>query len=108
MPVIFTYMSLHTLITSFDIRIFEVSTWMAAILLGVIIGWIDVYRNYTHIKVDKQKHLIQVPGSWVTLTLIFIIFASKYCFSYEIEVDPALGKQTWFEVGMLAVSGTCT
>jgi hypothetical protein len=108
MPAIFTYMSANTLLTSFDIHLFEVSTWIGAILIGTIIGWVDIYRNYSHIKVDKQKHLIQAPGSWVTLTLIFIIFASRYYFSYEIAMDPALSKQTWFEVSMLAVSGACT
>jgi len=49
MPAIFTYMSVHTLITSFDIHLFEVSTWMGTILIGILIGYFDVYRNYSHI-----------------------------------------------------------
>jgi hypothetical protein len=107
-PALFTYMSIHTLITSFDINFFEISTWTCAILFGVIVGCLDVLRKVANIKVDKQKHLIQLPGSWVTLILILIIFASKYYFSYELAIDPALHNQTGFEFGMLAVSGACT
>jgi hypothetical protein len=107
-PAIFTYMSINTLVTAFNIQIFEVSVWSSSILIGISIGWIDVYRKYTQIKVDKQKHLIEVPGTWVTLSLILIIFTSKYYFSYELAVDPTLSNQTWFEVSMLTVSGICT
>tara|TARA_R110000868_G_scaffold153723_2_gene379397 strand:+ start:278 stop:808 length:531 start_codon:yes stop_codon:yes gene_type:complete len=107
-PALFTYMSVHTLVTSFDIRFFEITTWACAILLGVIIGCLDVRRKLSNIKVDKQKHLIQLPGSWATLVLILIIFSSKYYFSYELAIDPSLRNQTWFEFGMLAISGSCT
>lgn len=108
LPAIFIYMSTHTLLTSFAIHLFDVSIWMGAILLGMIIGWFEIFRNHARIRVDKQQNLIQVPGSWMTLALIIIIFASKYYFSYELDVDPALADQTWFEYSMLSVSGICT
>lgn len=108
LPAVFVYMSTHTLLTSFAIHFIDVSIWAGAIFLGTVIGWFEIFRNHTKIKVDKQQHLIQIPGSWMTLALIIIIFASKYYFSYELDVDPALIKQSWFEYSMLSVSGVCT
>lgn len=107
-PVIFTYLSIHTLITSFDIHVLEVSIWGSAILIGTLFGWAEVFRQHRHIKVDKTKHLIQVPGSWMTLILILVIFASKYYFGYELDQDPELIHQNAFEYSMLIVSGICT
>ena len=107
-PVIFTCLSIHTLTTSFDIHVMEVSAWGSAMLIGTLFGWAEVYRQHMHIRVDKVKHLIQVPGSWITLALILIIFASKYYFGYELDRDPELIHQNAFEYSMLIVSGTCT
>ena len=108
LPAVFIYMSVHTLMTSFAINPFEVSIWACAILLGAIIGWVEVYRYFQLIKIDKKQHLIKLPGSWATLVLVIIIFASQYYFGYEIAVDPALINQTWFEYSMLTVSGFAT
>lgn len=106
-PIIFTCLSIQTLLTSFDISLFLFSAWLCSILFGVMFGGIDTRRHHPQIEVNKEKQLIQVPGSWMTLILVFIFFATKFYFSYEISVDPTLGKQTWFEVCMLAVSGVC-
>lgn len=88
LPVIFTYMSVHDLIANFEIRMYEVSVWLAAILIGTLIGWASIYRLHEEIRIDKRKHLIQLPGTWVTLGIIFIIFASKYYFGYELSTHP--------------------
>lgn len=108
LPAIFIYMSTHTLLTSFAIHLIDVSIFAATISLGILIGWFEIYRNRAQIKVDKQQHLIQLPGSWMTLVLIIIIFASKYYFGYEMDVDPELLDQRWFEYSMLSASGICT
>lgn len=96
-------MSFNTLVASFEIHLFEISVCASAVLVGTIIGWVEIYRQYRHIKVDKHEHLIQIAGTWTTFILIFIIFASKYFFGYELSTDPALKNQTWFEFSMLAV-----
>ena len=106
MPVIFSFMSVHTLMTSFKVDFFAVSVWGIAIFLGVLLGWFQVFRR--DLKVDKKHFLFQIPGSWSTLIIIIIIFASKYYFGYELAVDPQLVDSNWFEIAMLAVSGVCT
>jgi membrane protein CcdC involved in cytochrome C biogenesis len=105
-PIIFAAMSVHTLMTSFQLDAMTIMVWSAAIFIGMVLGWIQVYQY--HLEIDKKNHRIQVPGTWTTLLLILIIFAAKYYFGYELAIDPTLIEQTSFEYSMLGVSGVCT
>ena len=106
LPVLFTALSVHTLMVSFAMTITTISVWAGSILLGIFLGLILVSgHNY---KVDRKNLLILLPGNWITLILILIIFASKYYFSYELSVDPAVEQSLNFEFIMLSVSGACT
>lgn len=105
-PIIFGFMSVHTLMTSFQMTSFTIMTWSAAILLGAALGWIQIYRHA--LKIDKIHYLVRVPGTWSTLIFILIIFATKYYFGYELSVDPKLAEQSLFEFSMLAISGVFT
>lgn len=105
-PIVFSIMSIHTLIVSFRIDTTTISTWIGSILCGMLLGWILV-RNQ-EVKVDKEKWLIELPGTWMTLTIILIVFISKYYFGYELTADPKLVNQSWFEFSLLFISGACT
>lgn len=105
-PIIFTYMSVHTLLVSFKVDGSSVSIWATSILVGTFLGYLQIFR--VKLTVDREKGLIRVPGTWSTLIIIFIIFATKYYFGYELAVDPALASNTIFEFTALGVSGLCT
>ncbi len=105
-PIIFTYLSIDTLITAVKINLFSVGTWLIAIIIGVGLGWLQVFRSV--IQVDRPNKLVKLPGTWTTLVIIIIIFACKYYFGYELGVDPLKAEQTGFEFSMLAISGLCT
>lgn len=105
-PAVFAFMSIHTLLYSFTIDALTILTWFASILIGMVLGWIQIYRY--KLKVDKKNVLIQIPGTWSTLITIMIIFIAKYYFGYELATDPALAQQTMFEMSALLISGVCT
>lgn len=106
LPILFIVMSIHTLIASFQLSGIVISVWLCSIILGVWIGWQLVCRQ--KIQVDKTHWLIKLPGTWLTLILVMIIFISKYYFGYQLSADPRLMHQHGFEFSMLAVSGLCT
>ena len=106
LPLVFTAMSIHSLYVSFGLETSAISMWLVSIVAGSVAGWLLVCRH--NITVDKQHHLIGLPGSWVTMGLVVVIFASKYYFGYEMAADPQLLQQTSFEVALLLVSGACT
>lgn len=106
LPTILLLMSIHTLITSFPINPFTLTIYIISILLGIALGFWQIYR--LKIKIDKKHMLIQLPGTWSTLIVVLIVFAAKYFFGYELAVDPNLVKQTDFEIIMLGISGILT
>jgi len=106
LPILFTYMSVHTLLVSFAINTISVSTWIVATLIGVALGWMQV-ASY-QLKVDKAHWLVKVPGTWSVLIFILLIFVTKYYFGYELAADPQLKQHLAFELLMLLVSGGLT
>lgn len=106
LPILFTVLSLETLLTAVTPDFFAVSSWLGSVMVGVILGWWQI--SLWRIQTDRRHFLVRVPGNWSTLILILIIFATKYYFSYQLAVDPQLLDQTWFEFSMLAISGLCT
>lgn len=105
-PIIFACLSVHTLVTAFDVNSLVISTWLVTTLIGVLVGWLLVYRY--QLIVDRKNLTITVPGNWLTLSIILIVFLSKYYFGYELAVDPELARQSAFELGLLIVTGICS
>lgn len=106
MPVIFIWLSFHSLIYVIPYNVTTIGSLIFGLLIGGMIGWLLVYRH--PISVDKEKKLLKLPGSWLTLNLILLIFTVKYYFGYELAVDPQRLYHFQFEVFMLIVSALCT
>ncbi|MCX7124287.1 MAG: hypothetical protein NTU49_00745 [Gammaproteobacteria bacterium] len=102
LPLVFIVLSVHTIITAFQLNTSSISIWLGSFIVGALIGFILVYRH--KILVDHEHWLVQLPGTWITLILILLIFASKYYFSYEMDANPALVKQMGFKIGLLSLS----
>ena len=102
-PLIFGYLSLHTLITSFNLDALIIFIYVISLLIGIGLGSLQL--KLCKITVDAKHKLIKVPGSWVTLFLILIIFACKYFVGYEMAADPKMLTNEPFEIFLLVVSG---
>lgn len=102
-PIIFIYLSLHTLFASFSLNFFIIFTYIISFLVGIYLGVILLKKS--KILVDAKNKLIKVPGSWVTLVLILIIFFSKFYIGYELGVDPKIVTNKSFDLFFLLVSG---
>lgn len=105
-PIIFTAMSIDTLVSAVKINTFSITTWVIAIVLGMTLGFIQIFR--LKLVVDRKHSLIQIPGTWSTMIFILIIFIAKYYFGYELAMDPEAATNTTFEFWMLGISGLFT
>jgi hypothetical protein len=106
-PAILAVMSVHSLMTTITlVDYLIVSSWIIAMLIGILLGWWQVKR--LDIQIDKKRLLIQIPGTWSTMYILITIFVTKYYFGYEKATNPILMEQLEFNVSMLAVSGVCT
>lgn len=108
LPILFTVLSVHTMMTAFHVTLSVVLSWFISIIMGSFFGYLLARRYQNQFRVDKKRWLIELPGTWTTLVLIMAIFISKYYFGYELSVDPSLTNNTIFEFVMLTVSGVIT
>lgn len=104
-PLLFVSLTLHTL-TEVPMTEVNILGFIAPTLLGLGLGFWQIWR--LHLKVDKKRKLLHIPGSWVTLVLVLVIFSSKYYFEYTETINPLIVEQVSFVVAMLVISGLCT
>ncbi len=105
LPIAFTVWSLYSVFTSLNV-FFDIFIWLPFLAAGGIFGWI-LYRN-VKIRADRKKHLIELPGTWATLALILIIFATKYTFGYLYSRYPETQKDVFVYTLDMVTSGAIT
>lgn len=105
-PIIFTAMAIETLLGNIDLTTDVLIGFAVALLIGIGLGWWQV--SMQSLRVDANKKLIEVPGTWTVMVLVIIIFATKYYFGYELSVDPYIIHNTWFEVVFVGVTALCS
>jgi hypothetical protein len=105
LPTIFLIMSVNTL-SSLSFTPLALFAYLFSLLLGLMGGWMIVSNQ--DIKFDKQRALIQLPGTRVNLAIILIVFSVKYYLSYSTEANPEIIKTLPFQISLLTTSGLCT
>ena len=106
LPILFSGLSIYTIVTQIGVNPLTLITWIVATVFGIASG-LRMLRG-TKIRVDRKKHLIEIPGTWRTLVLILIIFSAKYFFGYLMSANPAILHNTLFNVSLILVSGICS
>lgn len=102
-PSLLFVFSIYFMSRNFHLNFLSLLIWILGTLLGISLG----FYNFQKLKVrfERKKNSFIIPGTMTTLFLIFVIFVSKYYFSYQIAKDPNLLNQKSFEFFMLSVSG---
>ncbi|HWR38469.1 MAG TPA: hypothetical protein VN611_03135 [Patescibacteria group bacterium] len=101
-PLIFAYLSIHSLMLLPNISMIQVGVWSGAIVAGLLGGWWLVSR--LTLAFDKNRMLVQLPGTWSTLLVMLCVFLSKFYMGYE----AAQGGQMGLNLIALTVSGFST
>ena len=84
----------------------NVGVWMIALLIGMAIGY--AYMCHLGVHINKPNKTIHMPGSWFTMMLVLVIFASKYYLGYETGMHPQIIHNVHFISVMMSVSGVCS
>lgn len=102
-PGIFTVMGLYSLFVTLEFTAFSFFSWLITAAIGIAFGY--AITRHVVVRADRDKGLIEIPGSWLTLVLILCIFASKYALSYQLEMDPEIVGNEGYIFIDAAVSG---
>lgn len=102
-PLIFLGLGITGLVKQ-GLPFINVAIWLGLVAIATAITWRGMVR--TKVACDKQKGLIQLPGTWTTLILLLSIFVSKFTFGFLNATHPELKGFYFFNLADLAISGT--
>ena len=107
LPVIFTYLSFHSLITQTSVSLSNITILIISLLAGILGGILQSKKiGYSY---NSEIRKIESPGSWTTLILILIIFVTKFYFGYMIAAHPSiLITNHMFDVSYIFICGICS
>jgi len=64
-----------------------VTGYFAGLSFGSLLGW--SVASATHIKINKFRNMITVPGSWQLMILLMTVFITKFTFGFLRIAEPA-------------------
>ncbi|MCF6764498.1 hypothetical protein L3V82_01850 [Thiotrichales bacterium 19S3-7] len=104
-PLIFLGLSIESLINQTNLHGINLITYGVALLIGAIIGFIIARVIGAKATKENNRYMLILPGSWLTLVLILIIFISKYYFGFKVADHPQIIHNLHFTITMLGVYG---
>ncbi len=106
LPAVFLVWGLSGFATSYGFRPAGIAVWLAAIAIGAALGWL--MARAIAIKADRDHGLVRLPGTWVNLVLILIIFAVKYTLGILAGFRPSITGELLYMATDVGVSGLLT
>ena len=103
MPLILATISMRGLIKTYGLPASPLGAWSALFFVGILFVLLTTPR--TAILVDRQRGLVQRPGSALTLVIILMVFGVKYYFGYLDAVSPGVTQEMTFVLLRFALSG---
>jgi hypothetical protein len=75
LPCIMLILSLHSILTVFPDKFFNLALWLSTMLIACYIG---LKLNIVNVNYRKPDKHIEIEGSWLPLILIIFLFITKY------------------------------
>ena len=104
-PLVFLILSIDSLMNETSLHSPNLLAYIIAMLIGILIGFLIAKHIGGHAIKDKKGYLINLPGSWLVLILIIIIFTAKYYFGIRLGYHPELINNLKFTIIMLSIYG---
>ncbi|NQU56993.1 MAG: hypothetical protein HQ513_07145 [Rhodospirillales bacterium] len=106
LPSTFMVISANQIFNSYNVSLGGFLAWSAAtVVAGGISLWI---AERTPINFDRLAGTIDLPGTWVTLSLILIFIAARIYFGRQLYVTPELRTDVSFTAKIVTMTGLVT
>jgi len=106
LPSTFMIISANQIFNSYNVSLGGFLAWSAAtVVAGGISLWI---AEKTPINFDRIAGTIDLPGTWVTLSLILIFICARIYFGRQLYVTPELRTDVRFTAKIVATTGLVT
>lgn len=80
-PALYLFLSVRPLIEAGG-ALPLISAWLGGAGLGVLIGWVT--NEKAAVKLNYEVKMVEIPGEWMTLSLMMAFFAVRYYYGYKL------------------------
>lgn len=106
LPSVFLAISANQMFNSYPMSETVFQAWSAATILAGIFSWQLAQKTPIHI--DRDAGRIELPGTWVTLSLILAFIGARLYFGRQLYVSPEMRMDELFTAQILAMTGLVT
>lgn len=86
LPIVFVIMSIISMFTVLHFMLNNAGIWLAGGVIGMLLGWLQF--RAMKVQAVRDQSALYMPGSWILLALVMLIFACRYYINYEAALDP--------------------
>ncbi|HUX50284.1 MAG TPA: DUF6622 family protein [Spirochaetia bacterium] len=106
LPLLFLFLSLTSLISAMRSVPVSAVVWMVGATLGIVAGLTVLAAKV--LDRDAGAGRMRIAGSPATLMVFVLIFATKFCYNFQLASDPSAASNVGFVATTLALSGIGT
>ena len=106
LPLLFLFLSLTSLVSAIRTVPMSAVVWMVGAAPGIVAG-LTVFAAKV-IDPDAGAGRMRIAGSPATLVIFILIFATKFCYNFQLATDPSAASNVGFVATTLALSGIGT
>ena len=107
LPVIMIPLSLFTIASTFGFNTLPLIAWVSGIALAFAANEF-VFRAPARVRYLRDAGKFEIPGSWIPLILMMVIFLARFVLGVTRAVNPALFGNEFFVAVVSVVLGICS
>ena len=106
LPSIFLFISANQLFNSYTLSAGSILVWLIATIVAGGISWRFVEKMPAQI--DRSTGMIELPGTWVALSLVLFFIGARLYFGRQLYTTPALRTDQGFITQIVVTTGLLT
>jgi hypothetical protein len=107
LPAIMIALSLYSLRSSFGWQADALGSWVIGMLAAFILNG-AVFRSPMGIGYDGVARKFEIPGSWIPLLLMMMIFCTRFMIGVTTAISPSAVAEPNFIRAVCALLGLCS
>jgi hypothetical protein len=107
LPLIMIPLSFYAVAASFGIRPLPLTAWALGIVAALALNRF-AFRAPAGVRFLRDAGKFEIPGSWIPLFLMMVIFLARFVLGVTTAVNPALAGNEIFTGAVGAILGLCS
>lgn len=103
MPLAFAVWGLWTIFDLFHGSAASIALWALSFAAGIGLGM--AYMASVEVRFDRERQLVELPGSSFTLVWSLLIFCIKYALAVLLAIEPDTLASLWFLIADVGITG---